>query len=266
MIKPRIGISIGDPAGIGPEIIAKALAATEITSICDPVVISSSEYGTKQHEIKRGQVQALGGKIAVESLLLAIEQAQTGLIDAIVTAPLSKEAMHLAGYKYNGHTEILAEITRTKEYAMLFYSETLNVILTTIHCALADVPKLLTREQLEKTIRLGKKFLLDLGLTSPRILVLGLNPHAGENGLFGREEQEIISPVVESFKQQGLNITGPWAPDTAIRTALRDRYDLVVAQYHDQGLIPLKMLAFDTAVNVTVGLPIIRTSPDHGTA
>ena len=174
--------------------------------------------------------------------------------------------MHLAGYNYPGHTEILADKTNTKDYAMLFVSSKLNVILTTIHCSLQEVFKQLTLEKLSSTITLGHQAMQKLGIRHPRIAVAGLNPHAGEGGLFGDEEARIIVPVISHFQQKGLAIEGPLSPDTVFLAALMGKYDLVVAQYHDQGLIPLKLVAFDQAVNVTVGTPIIRTSPDHGTA
>ncbi|MFC1478148.1 4-hydroxythreonine-4-phosphate dehydrogenase PdxA [Candidatus Margulisiibacteriota bacterium] len=263
---PRIGITIGDPAGIGPEIIEKALQSSEVAAICNPKIIAIDEYQKKKADVVIGKAQPLGGKIAVESFLSAISLAQSGKIDAIVTAPLNKEAMHMAGYTYGGHTEILAEKTSCTKYAMLFYSEPLKVILTTIHCSLASVPKLLTVEKLQSVIELGYQAMLDLGIKNPRIGVAGLNPHAGEAGLFGNEEQEIILPVIELFRKKGWQIQGPLPPDTIFRAAVDGKYDLVVAQYHDQGLIPLKLLAFDKAVNITVGTPVIRTSVDHGTA
>jgi len=266
MFKPIIGITIGDPAGVGPEIIHKALACSDVTDICTPQIIATEEYAQKKDHIQTGHPQALGGKIAVESFLLAIQKTKAGELDAIVTAPLNKEAMHLAGYHYNGHTEILAEQTSCEKYGMLFYSEPLKVILTTIHCPLATVPNKLTTNKLTTTIELGCQAMLDLGIHKPRIAVAGLNPHAGENGLFGSEEETIIGPVIRTFRQNGWSITGPLPPDTVFLSAVRGHYDLVIAQYHDQGLIPLKLLAFDNAVNITVGTPLIRTSVDHGTA
>ncbi|MFH1428505.1 MAG: 4-hydroxythreonine-4-phosphate dehydrogenase PdxA [Candidatus Margulisiibacteriota bacterium] len=263
---PIIGITIGDPAGIGPEIIEKALKSSEVTNICNPEIIADDEYYQNKNKIVIGKVQPLGGKIAVESFLLAIRMAQSGELDAIVTTPLNKAAIHMAGYSYNGHTEILAELTGTQKYAMLFYSEPLKVILTTIHCSLASVPKLLTAEKLQTTIELGYQAMLDLGINQPRLGVAGLNPHAGEGGLFGNEEQEIILPVIKDFQKRGWQIQGPLPPDTIFRAAVENKYDLIIAQYHDQGLIPLKLLAFDKAVNITVGTPVIRTSVDHGTA
>ena len=242
------------------------MVSPEVLEICTPQLIATEEYSLRRQEIATGQAQALGGKVAVESFLLAIELANKGDLDAIVTGPLNKEAMHLAGYNYPGHTEILAEQTGTTDYAMLFVSAKLNVILTTIHCSFAEVLKQLTSDKLVKTIKLGHQAMQKLGISSPRIAVAGLNPHAGEGGLFGEEDDRIIAPVIKRFRAEGMSIDGPLPPDTVFRSALDGRYDLVVAQYHDQGLIPLKLVAFDQAVNITVGTPIIRTSPDHGTA
>ena len=266
MHKPKIGITIGDPAGIGPEIISKAIKSKEIQSICLPTLIKTPKYDSQKDRIKTGQPQALGGKIAVESFLKAINMAKNKELEAIVTAPLNKEAIHLANYHYKGHTEILAEQTNCSRYAMLFYSDTLKVILTTIHNSLAQVPQLLTKEKLFTTIELGYESMLSLGIPKPRIAVAGLNPHAGESGLFGTEEQTIIQPTIKQFQDKGWHIEGPLPPDTIFLSAHLGKYDLAVAQYHDQGLIPLKLLAFDKAVNITVGTPIIRTSVDHGTA
>ncbi|MFC1595967.1 4-hydroxythreonine-4-phosphate dehydrogenase PdxA [Candidatus Margulisiibacteriota bacterium] len=266
MNKPKIGISIGDPAGIGPEIIAKALGSDEVLRLCQPQVVATPEYSLLKDTILAGRAQVQGGKIAVESFLEAIRLALAGQLDAVVTAPLNKEAMHLAGYNYNGHTEILAEQTKCKKYGMLFYSQPLKVILTTIHCPLSAVPQLMTTEKLNTAIELGYQAMLDFGIVSPRLGIAGLNPHAGEQGLFGNEDLEIISPAVERYRQRGWQVEGPLPPDTAFLSARQGRFDLVVAQYHDQGLIPLKLLAFDSAVNITVGTPVIRTSVDHGTA
>ncbi|MDR1323294.1 MAG: 4-hydroxythreonine-4-phosphate dehydrogenase PdxA, partial [Candidatus Margulisbacteria bacterium] len=187
-----------------------------------------------------------------------------GHLDAIVTAPLNKEALHLAGYRYDGQTEILAKLTGTKKYGMFFYTPDLCVMLTTIHKSLRQVPKLLTKRKLRDTLELGIETIHLLGVPRPRVAVCGLNPHAGENGIFGREEQKIIAPVVREFQARKINMQGPLPADTLF--VQRRKYDLVIAQYHDQGLIPLKMLAFDRAVNITAGLPIIRASVDHGTA
>ncbi|MDR2428869.1 MAG: 4-hydroxythreonine-4-phosphate dehydrogenase PdxA [Candidatus Margulisbacteria bacterium] len=268
----RIGITMGDPNGIGAEIIVKLLKSgryrdcvvygcpAALRGLKNPVIDpfgELSEYG-------RGRVTAENGRAAYKYLETAARDALAGRIDAVVTAPLNKEALHLAGYRYDGQTEILAKLTKTKKYGMFFYSPALCVMLTTIHKSIRQAPKLLTKQKLRDTIELGVEAMRLLGVPRPRVAVCGLNPHAGENGLFGHEEQKIITPVVKEFQARRINIQGPLPADTLF--VQRRGYDLVIAQYHDQGLIPLKMLALDRAVNITVGLPIIRASVAHGTA
>lgn len=273
-----LAITMGDPNGIGPEIIMKLLNNETFSS--DLVVIGHrpaleafgpcpceivDPFGTLQ-EYNRGQATAQSGAASYAYLTHAIQLAQAKKISGIVTAPLNKEALHLAGYAYDGHTEILAEQTQTKDFGMLFASAQLNIMLTTIHKPLRAVPELVTAEKLRTAIRLGLQGMQDLGIAQPRIGVCGLNPHAGENGIFGSEEQTVIAPVIAECKKNGVLISGPFPADTLFTPQSRARFDLIVAHYHDQGLIPLKMLAFDSAVNITVGLPIVRTSVDHGTA
>jgi 4-hydroxythreonine-4-phosphate dehydrogenase len=197
---------------------------------------------------------------------MAIDDAQLGRIAAIVTAPLNKEAMHAAGLDFPGHTEILAQRSGTEHVAMMLVNEQLRVILTTIHLALSDVPKTITQALELRTIELAHQACQGMGIENPRIAVAGLNPHAGENGKFGREEIEVIVPAIQRARAQGINVTGPWPGDTIFMRARRGEFDMVVAQYHDQGLIPIKYLGVDEGVNVTVGLPFVRTSVDHGTA
>ena len=196
----------------------------------------------------------------------AVELALNKKVDGIVTAPISKEALKMAGMKWHGHTEMLAKLTNTKDYAMMLVGEPLRVILVTIHTPLRSVPDMITRESVLKTIKLAKKACDMLGIENPRIAVAGLNPHAGEAGIFGSEESNAIIPAIEDAKKLGIPVAGPYPPDTVFNKAYNGEIDMVVCMYHDQGLIPLKMIAFDRGVNVTVGLPIIRTSPDHGTA
>jgi 4-hydroxythreonine-4-phosphate dehydrogenase len=202
----------------------------------------------------------------VEYILSAIELARNGTIHAMVTAPIHKEAIHLAGYDYPGHTELLAERTKAREVGMMLMGGPIRVILVTTHLPLRDVPDRLTTEAVRQKIRLADQAMRALGFDPPRIAVAGLNPHSGEGGLFGDEEQRIIKPAVDQSKNEGIDVSGPFPPDTVFHQAYRGKFHVVVCMYHDQGLIPLKMIAFDKGVNVTLGLPIIRTSVDHGTA
>jgi 4-hydroxythreonine-4-phosphate dehydrogenase len=187
-------------------------------------------------------------------------------VDGIATAPVNKEAFRLAGLRWSGHTDLLAHLTGAPHVAMMFHSDALRVVLATVHIALADVPRLLTRESLEATIALTAGELPRFGIAAPRIAVAGLNPHAGEHGLFGREEELTIGPAIEACRERGIDASGPFPGDTVFLRARRGEFDVVIACYHDQGLIPVKLVAFGQAVNVTLGLPIVRTSVDHGTA
>ena len=296
----KIAITMGDAAGIGPEIIAKALYCAEIRDFCAPLVIGSrivmqeaidllklplklrliktpgecaSVIGTIEfideetsEGFEKGKATAKNGKACVIYIKKAVELALNKKVDGIVTAPISKEALKMAGMEWHGHTEMLAELTDTKDYAMMLVGEPLRVILVTIHTPLKSVPEMIKTESVLKTIKLAKKACDMLGIENPRIAVAGLNPHAGEAGIFGDEEKNEIIPALEEAKKLGMPVTGPYPPDTIFHKAYKAEIDMVVCMYHDQGLIPLKMIAFDMGVNVTVGLPIIRTSPDHGTA
>jgi 4-hydroxythreonine-4-phosphate dehydrogenase len=267
---------MGDPAGIGPEICEKALLDPKITSLANCLVIGDRKL-IRQRQIqvidlhnvpknlKIGRVSAASGKASVEYVEKAIRLAMDGKIDAIVTCPINKEALNKAGYKYAGHTEILAARTKTSNYAMMFVSDTLWVMLVTIHLPLKEVSQTLNKQQIIKKIKLAHETLFKLKGKKPRIAVAGLNPHAGEAGLFGDEELKIIEPAVSEARKLGINVKGPLAPDSIFHLAHIGLFDIVIAMYHDQGLIPLKLLSFNNSVNVTVGLPIIRTSVDHGT-
>lgn len=222
-------------------------------------------------EFKKGIPSAEGGHASVEYIKLATDLAMKGFVHGIVTAPISKTSLRLAGYSWPGHTELLKELTGAEDVAMLFYAEDkdlkgLKVILTTIHVPLKDVPSLITEERVYKTILFAKRGSQMCGISSPRIAVSGLNPHAGEEGLLGDEEIRAIEPAIKRARQQGMDIHGPLPPDVIFYRAIQEGFDIVVSMYHDQGLAPLKLIAFERAVNITVGLPIIRTSPDHGTA
>jgi len=262
MIKPKIAITAGDPAGIGPEISERAAADELVLDVCEPVV-----FGPPSHQLfEPGELSADAGRAAYESIVRAVEAAKAGMVDAMATAPVNKEAFRLAGLPWTGHTDLLAHLTGASRVAMMFYSEPLRVVLATIHIPLARVSGALTQASLEATIDLTAKEMPRFGIDQPRIAVAGLNPHAGEHGLFGNEEQVSIIPAIDACRRRGVDVSGPFPGDTIFIRATRGEFDVVVACYHDQGLIPVKLLAFGHAVNVTLGLPIIRTSVDHGTA
>jgi 4-phospho-D-threonate 3-dehydrogenase / 4-phospho-D-erythronate 3-dehydrogenase len=313
MRAPVLGVTMGDPAGVGPEIIARAAAEPAVRRACRPVVIGAAETmrealalvgdplalhpvprvadcrwadGTLEvldlanvdmATLPRCEVSAAAGRAAYAYIEHAVRLAQGGEIDAIVTAPVNKEALAAAGVRHSGHTEILAELSHTRDFAMLLMGKELKVIHVTTHVALRRVPDLVTRERVLKTIRLAHKTLADLGQPHGRIAVAGLNPHAGEDGLFGDEERLAIGPAIEAGRAEGLSITGPLPADTLFSRARGGEFDIVVAMYHDQGHIPVKTLGFEydetskkwtglSGVNVTVGLPFLRVSVDHGTA
>jgi 4-hydroxythreonine-4-phosphate dehydrogenase len=309
--RPVLGLTMGDPAGIGPEIILKALelvrervAAGEL----DLVVIGTAsciaasaqalgltveivtdgppavwpkmrviEAAAAQAPVAPGKLSAEAGRLAFAAIERAVRLAMAGEIDAIVTAPINKEALNAAGYAYAGHTEILAELTGSKGSCMLLAHDRLKVSHVTTHVALAEVPKRITPERLRRVFALTRQAMLDLGIEKPRIGVAALNPHAGESGLFGREDMDVIAPVIEEFRAKGMNFEGPVPGDTVFVKALGGQFDAVVAMFHDQGHVAVKTLGFAmdpatgrmsalSGVNITLGLPIIRTSVDHGTA
>ena len=300
--KPFIAITMGDPAGVGPEIIAKVIDSGELLPLCKPIVVGDAGIIRKIIEEQRlsvtvrsissiadadpapgkldvldlrnvnlashawGKPNAASGSAVVDYIKKAVDLALKSDVDAIVTAPISKEMMNAAGHHYAGHTELLAELTNTRDYGMFFVGGGLRVILTTIHMALKDVPRHITQATVLKTLRLAHLAMRSIGMDNPRIGVAALNPHAGEGRLFGSEEWDEILPAVIRARGEGIDASDPLPADTLFYKARNDYYDIVVAMYHDQGLAPLKMLAFGNAVNVTVGLPIIRTSVDHGTA
>ena len=262
---PRIGITVGDPAGIGPEIAVKAANHPDVRDVCEPIV-----YGPfAQNELDgfpTGRVTPGAGRTAYETILKAVEDATAKKIDAIATAPINKEAFAAAGLAWPGHTELLAHLTRARKVAMMFYAEQLRVVLATVHIPLADVSRVLTQAHVEEIITLAAAELPRFGHPGPRIAMAGLNPHAGEHGVIGTEDDAVLRPAVEACRGRGIDVAGPFPADTIFLRAVRGEFDAVVACYHDQGLIPIKMAAFGKAVNVTLGLPIIRTSVDHGTA
>lgn len=312
--RPLLAVTMGDPAGVGPEIIVKALGQTRLYDICIPVVIADTMVmehavsgivrssasinevrtpgeakgvpgtidifpleGLELGGFSPGKLDARCGNAAFQAVKTAIQLALAHKVDGTVTAPLNKEAMHLAGHLYDGHTEIYAKLTKAERYSMMLADGRLRVVHVTTHMPLANVSQALTVERILDVIRLGHEACRNLGIDKPRIGVAGFNPHAGENGLFGTEEQTTIGPAVLKAQQEGIDATGPFPPDTVFCRAAGGGFDLVVAMYHDQGHLPLKMQSFIyddatatwsgmTGVNVTLGLPIIRASVDHGTA
>jgi 4-hydroxythreonine-4-phosphate dehydrogenase len=272
---------VGDPAGIGPEVVLRALPAL---SGPRPFVYgprSVLEARARQlglglegcevvdvplvGELPTARPSATGGRAAADAVKRAVEDVQAGRAQALVTAPLSKEALFAAGYRWPGHTEMLAELTGAPEVAMMFVGGGLRVVLLTIHTALRNVPDAITPEVVEGTVLLLHRELPRLGAVRRRIALCGLNPHAGEGGLFGDEEQRVFAPALARLRALGLDVQGPFPADTVFVRAAKQEFDAVVACYHDQGLIPVKLAAFGHAVNVTLGLPFVRTSVDHGT-
>jgi len=312
-MKPTLAITLGDPAGIGPEIVAKTLADKETYRLCNPVVVgdrhamkmgidvsggtleinvieslSEARYeigvidlfdlgNIDPDKVEMGKPRAMTGAASAQYVIYAADLALAGKVDGIVTAPLNKEAMHLGGYNYPGHTELLAEKSGTDEYAMMLVSGNLRVVHATTHVPFRDIIENLTPERIMTTIRIANSACISLGIEYPRIAVAGLNPHSGDGGLFGDEETRIIQPAIDAARAEGLNVDGPVSPDTVFGKAAGGLYDIVVALYHDQGHIPVKLIGMKyddktgqwgsvSGVNVTLGLSFIRTSVDHGTA
>jgi 4-phospho-D-threonate 3-dehydrogenase / 4-phospho-D-erythronate 3-dehydrogenase len=303
--KPRIGITIGDPSGIGPEVSLKAVSNEEVLAACLPVLIGDARYlrhwssvfglapsyeivdvgspllpllnaltspviynlANLPDSIPMGQEQAVCGRSAAQFIEAAVSLCQSGQLDAITTAPINKKSLHLGGYPFPGHTEFLAALTGTDEFAMSFISPGLRVALLTTHVPLKEVSSYVKKAELEKLIRLVHREFVRYGIERPRIAVAALNPHGGEGTLFGFEEASEMVPAIEACRNQpGIEVSGPHSGDTIFLRASRGEFDIVLSCYHDQGLIPIKCLSFGEAVNVTLGLPFIRTSVDHGTA
>ena len=300
--RPILAITLGDPAGIGPEVVLKALGHGEVFDICRPLVVGDSGVlkraaawleveprferiaeivsggyaeGTvplldlanvELAETPVGQVSAGAGRAAVEYVMRACDLAMAGQVEAVVTAPLNKEAMHRAGFLYPGHTELLAERTGAERVSMLLVGPALRVVHVSTHVSLEEAIRRVTPARVLEVIELAHRSCRMLGIEAPRIAVAGLNPHASENGLFGMQEAERIQPAIEMARARGWTVSDPQPPDTVFLRATRGEFDIIVAMYHDQGHIPMKLLAFDSGVNVSIGLPILRTSVDHGTA
>lgn len=294
-----IAITMGDPCGIGPEIVAKLYAdaaslpptlvlgdaglierAVRLLALpltvavinapeefqSTPNTINVIPLSRLPEDLPFGQLDARAGKSAFDYIRAGIDLALQKRIRAIVTAPINKEALRLANIHYPGHTEILADFSDTKDFGMMLMNDDLRIILVTIHVSLREAIEQLTVERELTIIRLAHRAMIQLGIPQPRIAVAGLNPHAGEHGLFGSEDEAIIRPAIQQAQAEGIEASGPWPGDTVFMQARQGRFDIVVAQYHDQGLIPVKYLGVDEGVNITVGLPFVRTSVDHGTA
>ena len=301
MPKPRIAVTMGDPAGIGPEICLDLLNDPEICDLCTPIVfgdssvlqscaekthksfdiieISENQLGESSqqgvlnlglmnvNELNPGTADAKTGRATYGYVTSAIDACLTNKVDAVVTCPANKEAMQAGGVTQPGHTEIFAEHTSTEKFCMAFFSDEISCSLVTVHCGYSEVPALLSVDRIYDVISLTRQAHQKLLGREPRLAVCGLNPHGGENGLFGNlEEENLIIPAIEKARNEGMQLLGPLPPDTAFTASIRESIDAYVCMYHDQGLIPVKALAFEEAVNVTLGLPIIRTSVDHGTA
>lgn len=258
-------MTVGDPSGIGPEIAVAATRDPELTAAAD-VRLFGPHDDAELAAYPVGQVSAASGRAAYEAIVAGVDAARRGEADAVVTAPINKAAFAAAGLPWRGHTELIAHLTGASSVAMMFWSEPLRVVLATVHVPLAAVPAALTEARLLEVIRLTAGGLPDFGIAAPRIAVAGLNPHAGEGGLLGDEEQRVMAPAIAQACADGLAVSGPWPGDTVFARAIAGEFDVVVAAYHDQGLAPVKVAAFGRAVNVTLGLPIVRTSVDHGTA
>lgn len=295
MTSARLGITMGDPAGVGPEIICKALAEMSPAERHTVTVfgnrdsleaaarivgaplrfgdrLASGDAVSVEHvtieggTLPFGKMDPRGGDASFHFIAKAVEVAQAGDIGCIVTAPINKEALNLAGHHYDGHTGMLAHLTGRRSSWMLLAAERMSVIHVSTHVSLSEAIARVKPERILETIRTGHRHMRRIGVENPRIAVAGLNPHCGENGLFGREDDEQIAPAVAAARAEGIDARGPIPPDTVFHRAYNGAFDLVVAQYHDQGHIPMKLVAFDTGVNISLGLPIDRTSVDHGTA
>lgn len=289
MKRPRIAVTMGDPAGVGPEVCLHLLANESIAANCDPIIFGDADVlrecaartGLSAPDLDRvrdlqsirldqftpGEVNADTGRAGYKYVIAAIDAALAGEIDGITTAPINKEALHAAGHNYPGHTEIFTEKSGADRSCMMLTSDELTCAFVTVHVGYDEVPALLTKERILEVIELSADAMQRIRGRKPKLLACGLNPHAGENGLFGnREEELIVAPAVEQARAAGIDIIGPLPPDTCFLPERRREIDCFICMYHDQGHIPLKALAFDKAINCTLGLPIIRTSVDHGTA
>lgn len=299
--RPLIGVTMGDPAGIGPEVVLKAVAEPEVLAACVPVIVGDAQFLAHTARtldlrcgydiVRRGEPlpgrpdgpviyhldnisgtvapgveSGAAGRAAAEYIEAAVELCGAGAVDAIATAPINKRALFLGGYSFPGHTEFLAHLTASPECAMAFVASNLRIVLISTHVPLAEAIRLVEKERISRVVRLADREMRRWGIARPRIAVAALNPHGAEGGLFGVEEAAEIAPAVEACREEGLEVSGPHSADTVFLRASRGEFDVVVSCYHDQAMIPVKCLSFGEAVNVTLGLPFIRTSVDHGTA
>jgi 4-hydroxythreonine-4-phosphate dehydrogenase len=265
MSLPVIAVTVGDPSGIGPEIAVKAARDPRVVAECRPRLYGPHAPADLAR-FPAGRISADSAQAAYDAIVQAVSDARGGQVDAIATSPVNKAAFAAAGLSWRGHTDLLAHLCGVDDVAMLFWSERLRVVLATVHIPLAEVSAALTGDRLLAVIRLTARSLPRFGLATPRIAVAGLNPHAGENGVLGTEDRDVLAPAIALAQADGVDVSGPFPADTIFVRAARGEFDVVIAAYHDQGLVPVKLLAFGRAVNVTLGLPIIRTSVDHGTA
>jgi len=296
--RPRIAVTMGDPAGVGPEIVVQALRFPEVVSVCRPVVygdagilrraaavlgqavevadggesgpgriVVRSLSSLSPDEVPFGRISEAGSRAMADYIREAARDALAGRVDGVVTCPITKEGLKMAGVPFPGHTEFLADLCGGADVVMMLAGDRLRVALVTIHVALRKALELLSLPVIVRTIRITHDFFRKyMGTDAPRIAVAGVNPHAGEGGLFGDEEETMVAPAVAACRKDGIDASGPYPPDTLFFRAYRGEFDVVVAMTHDQGLIPLKLVHFEDGVNVTMGLPVIRTSVDHGTA
>ncbi len=298
MIKPIVAVTLGDVSGVGPEVVIKALNDKVVKRLCFPLVIGArdyllyeniptkintikvikkenfSEYAINLWEIRnppkirlpKGKVNPISGKISILQILEAVKLIKQKSVHSLVTAPVSKEAINKAGYKFSGHTDFLANLTKTKQIRMLLQNPIYRVVLETVHTPINKISQLLNVSHLYQTIKLANKYLKKIGIPFGRIGVCCLNPHCGEGGLLGNDEKKVIFPAIKKANLKGINTLGPYPPDKLFYEAKNRRFDLIVSMYHDQGLLPLKLTGYFSSVNITLGLPFVRTSPVHGTA
>ena len=285
MLKPKVAITIGDPAGIGPEIVFRAVNSLKVQRVCSPVVIGDRNIISKYFNINKkykniefvfssdykkdviiGKPSKISGLIACDAIKCAVKMCIDKKTKSMVTAPVSKESFKFAGLKYSGHTEFLGALTKTKNFCMMMICDNLNSVMVTRHLPISKVSSVLTKKDIVLTTKLSADFVKKIVGKVPKIVICALNPHAGDNGILGNDEKEKIIPAINSLKKEGYNICGLYPVDVAWAKFLKYKYDLIVGMYHDQIMLPLKVLNPQKIVNVTAGLPFIRTSPGHGTA